>query len=294
MFYAVRTGRKPGVYETWEEAKRQVDGFPGAVFKKFALYNDAENFAFPDIPAVPERNAVSANNVGVTLVAYTDGSFIYNKAGWGYVLLDTNGKSVAEGYGRTERHYGMRNVASEIEAAKRAILKAIELGATRLDLYHDYEGVGRWPDEEWRTNKEQTREYRDFVNDARRKIVVCFHKVKGHSGDIHNSRADALAARGANANKPVEKLSDTAKQMLNASSGASSASFGDVLKNWRKAEGLSISAAASKTGVPSFAKLENGEDVKLSAEKMYGLYKACGHGYSLEEFLAMWVRSVKG
>ena len=28
-YYAVARGRKPGVYETWEEAKKQVDGFGG-------------------------------------------------------------------------------------------------------------------------------------------------------------------------------------------------------------------------------------------------------------------------
>lgn len=44
MYYAVRKGRKAGVYESWEEARKQVDGFPGAVFKKFECYVDAEDY----------------------------------------------------------------------------------------------------------------------------------------------------------------------------------------------------------------------------------------------------------
>jgi len=41
MPYVVWEGRKPGVYETWEEAKQQVDGYSGARFKKFKTIEDA-------------------------------------------------------------------------------------------------------------------------------------------------------------------------------------------------------------------------------------------------------------
>ena len=41
-FYAVREGRAIGVFETWEECKRQVDGYPGAVYKSFKTYEEAK------------------------------------------------------------------------------------------------------------------------------------------------------------------------------------------------------------------------------------------------------------
>ena len=41
-FYAVQSGRVPGVYLTWEECKKQVDGFSGAVFKSFPTREEAE------------------------------------------------------------------------------------------------------------------------------------------------------------------------------------------------------------------------------------------------------------
>lgn len=34
-FYVVWAGRAPGVYPTWDECRRQVDGFSGAVFRSF-------------------------------------------------------------------------------------------------------------------------------------------------------------------------------------------------------------------------------------------------------------------
>uniref|UniRef100_A0A8C4Q3X7 Ribonuclease H1 n=1 Tax=Eptatretus burgeri TaxID=7764 RepID=A0A8C4Q3X7_EPTBU len=42
--YSVRIGRRPGVYTSWEECRRQVEGFPGAVYKKFSSKSDADTF----------------------------------------------------------------------------------------------------------------------------------------------------------------------------------------------------------------------------------------------------------
>lgn len=43
-FYAVRRGIVPGIYTSWEECKSQIDGFPGAQYKKFKLAQEAEVF----------------------------------------------------------------------------------------------------------------------------------------------------------------------------------------------------------------------------------------------------------
>nr|XP_028578296.1 ribonuclease H1 isoform X3 [Podarcis muralis] len=44
MFYAVRKGRRTGVYRTWEECKEQVDKYKYASFKKFSTEEDAWDF----------------------------------------------------------------------------------------------------------------------------------------------------------------------------------------------------------------------------------------------------------
>lgn len=38
-YYVVWTGRAPGIYDTWEECKAQVEGFPGA---RYRAYTDLE------------------------------------------------------------------------------------------------------------------------------------------------------------------------------------------------------------------------------------------------------------
>ena len=43
-YYAVKEGRRPGVYTSWDQAKAQVDKYPGAVHKKFNCLSDAQTF----------------------------------------------------------------------------------------------------------------------------------------------------------------------------------------------------------------------------------------------------------
>ncbi|XP_040097299.1 ribonuclease H1 isoform X1 [Oryx dammah] len=54
MFYAVRRGRKAGVFRTWDECRAQVDRFPAARFKKFATEEEA--WAFVSRPASPSHS----------------------------------------------------------------------------------------------------------------------------------------------------------------------------------------------------------------------------------------------
>ncbi|XP_051880333.1 ribonuclease H1 [Pristis pectinata] len=55
FYYAVRAGRSPGVYGTWDDCKKQVDKFPNASFKKFATEDDA--WAFVGTAATSSQSA---------------------------------------------------------------------------------------------------------------------------------------------------------------------------------------------------------------------------------------------
>ena len=43
-FYAVKIGRIPGIYQTWDETEKQVKGFPSAEFKSFQTEEEAFNY----------------------------------------------------------------------------------------------------------------------------------------------------------------------------------------------------------------------------------------------------------
>lgn len=187
-FYAVKTGRKPGIYLSWDACKAQITGFSGAVYKGFETEDEARLFLSDSrIEKEPSEDA---------LVAYVDGS--YNVAtkefSYGMVLLEA-GKVIAKECEKSNDASlaAMRNVAGEIKGAEAAMRYAKEHDRKELVIYHDYEGIAKWCLGEWKANKEGTKAYKAFYDAISRQIQITFVKVKGHSGDTYNEMADQLA-----------------------------------------------------------------------------------------------------
>ena len=211
-YYAVLNGRIPGIYMDWDSCKKNVDGFKGAIYKSFPTIEEAKAFMEGETPS-PSANATKssaskANTSGdVNLdasdsskehfIAYVDGSYndANKKVGLG-ALVFADGKEI-EISREVEANdlISMRNVAGEIKASEAAIKYALDNGAKKITIIHDYEGIAKWCNGQWKANLEGTKAYRDFYLSVKDKIEVVFVKVKGHSGNKYNDVADNLAKK---------------------------------------------------------------------------------------------------
>ena len=128
-------------------------------------------------------------------VAYVDGSFndTTNEYSFGVVLLiDGNEYYFKKSFPEDELS-SMRNVAGEIKGAGFIIQYCLNRDVKELTIYHDYEGISKWYQNEWKANMYGTKKYQEFSNEAKTKINVKFVKVKSHSNDYYNDMADKLA-----------------------------------------------------------------------------------------------------
>lgn len=185
-FYAVRKGRKTGIFYDWDDCKSQVSGVSKAEYKSFKTLEEAEQYLLEDTITGQDDNCI---------VAYVDGS--YNKHtkefSFGVVLFDN----------QQELHFykkfddielsKMHNVAGEIKGAEAAMKYAVEHGFSKIIIYHDYEGISKWCTGEWKTNKDGTKAYKAFYDSLKSKLKVEFIKVKSHSNNKYNDLADKLA-----------------------------------------------------------------------------------------------------
>ncbi len=62
VYYSVAKGRTIGIFESWPECKKSIDGFEGAVFKKFDTKEDAEKFSKVGFGKTAFTNAKSTTN----------------------------------------------------------------------------------------------------------------------------------------------------------------------------------------------------------------------------------------
>ncbi|KAI0231327.1 Ribonuclease H1 [Lamellibrachia satsuma] len=242
-FYAVRKGRKVGIYTTWAECEQQVKGFNQAKFKKFPTEEEAETFMTgadsagqkrshdtvkkTDSETAPKRtkkesypevdtDAPKEKRDGDTKTAsvYTDGCCLFNGkhgacGGIGVYWGPSDDRNVSEPLpGR------QTNNRAEIHAARKAIEQAKDQGMEELVINTDSrfliqsvtEWMSGWKRRNWMLSSGgPVKNKEDFqeLDEAMQDIAVKWVHVPGHKGVPGNEAADKLANEGAK-KKPKE------------------------------------------------------------------------------------------
>lgn len=193
-YYAVKSGRNTGVFRSWEECKKSIDAFSGAIYKSFKTLTEAEDYLNQGLE-LHEEKEVYENDKEATV--YVDGSYDDTTKSFSYgIVFFYNGEMLEFSKAfKSNELSSMRNVAGEIKGAEAAMQYCIDQNIPKLKIYHDYEGISRWCLGEWQATKKGTISYVSFYNKIKNKLKVKFVKVKGHSGDKYNELADKLAKK---------------------------------------------------------------------------------------------------
>lgn len=207
-FYAVKKGRKTGIFTTWAECQKQVSGFPKAEFKSFISKQEADNW-LKEIKSSNENRRKS-----YSVIVYTDGGSRNHgnkkgehvkkndKAAWAY-LIKYQGSIISD----TDGEYGSTNNRMEIMALKKALLdlKQRELQNEKilvvLDSKYVLDAITKrwlqlWEKNGWKTsagtgvkNKELWMEISRLLPEF---LNLDYQWTKGHANDEGNNLVDEL------------------------------------------------------------------------------------------------------
>lgn len=225
-YYAVKTGKKTGVFKSWEECRAAVEGYPGAEYKGFALLEEANAYLGCDAVSGSSRNDLEYYPAGKTqmdvrtdadrdipeegcLLAYVDGSYddSLKKYAFGCVFLLPNGKIYTEyGNGDNEKSLRHRNVTGEMLGAMYAVKVAMINGYRCLEIRYDYQGIEKWVTGDWRSRTELTQKYAHAMREWGRGIEIRFTKVAAHSNVYYNELADKTAKTGLTQGNGIPKV----------------------------------------------------------------------------------------
>ena len=218
-FYAVKVGKIPGIYSTWNECEAQVKGVSGAKYKSFATLKEAEEFLTKEevqedslmnctevlqesMPVEEFNKMVDAKIAAIKddeVIAFVDGSYDVSqeKSAFAAIMITSGGnrdtlyKSFTKNLDKD--FIALRNVAAELEGVKEAINWSVTYNKKKITVFYDYEGIEKWATGEWRPKKELTKKYVSFIIDKKQVIEIEFIKVPAHSGVELNEVVDTLA-----------------------------------------------------------------------------------------------------
>lgn len=185
-YYAVKAGHTPGVYSSWPECQKQVNGYSCAVYKSFQTLKEAQDFI--RIEEKEEKNKVYHYTV------FTDGSADLSKNLSGGSAYFVNEKKVV--YGRNPGD-GTNN-RGELYGVYLAFktLNEMKLEGKSVLIMIDSEYARRVITGEWKAKTNL-----DILDMCRKELTklkntkntIDFDHVYGHTGVNGNEIADHYA-----------------------------------------------------------------------------------------------------
>ena len=217
--YAVRRGRTTGLFLSWADCKKQVDGFPGARFKSFTDATEAwkwlngEETTAPKRTGAPKKSRQTAKTAAPSqplrpdeeqdFVIYTDGSCLRNPdgpGGWAVVACNVATGEVTE---LCDGNPSTTNNRMELTAVIRALSLLKEPCIVELwsDSKYVIDGLSKgwakgWKAKGWVKSDKKPALNPDLWDELLRLESIHtlrYHWVKGHAENEFNNRCDELA-----------------------------------------------------------------------------------------------------
>lgn len=211
-FYAVKKGKKIGLFDNWKETQQSILGFSNAEYKGFNDLESAKEYLYPnykrkDISTEPKdytHNHVNSNSKpksqgynNETIIAYVDGSKRKGIKGYGsgIAFLNNNGYLVKTMSFKGQDPIFLKSlqIAGELNATIEAIKWGIANRYKNIIIRYDYMGIQKWARKEWKHNAEVSKHYVEQYDALSELINVGFEKVKAHSDNTYNDLVDSLA-----------------------------------------------------------------------------------------------------
>lgn len=197
-YYAVKVGKTIGIFNSWNECKEQVEGYPGCKFKSFPTLEEAREYVYgeaqgkpihenkqkvevknPPKQVVPKKDGYAKNGTyKPSIVAYVSGSAEKDEKrqyiGSGLVLacgdhIKQEGREYF--YSLEETSFGL---IGELKAVVRACQIALELGLKDIEIHHHLKGVAMWATGEWQATKPATLEFAEEMKPYVERLDIHF------------------------------------------------------------------------------------------------------------------------
>lgn len=211
-FYAVRKGRKPGIYRSWDQVQPLVTGYRDAAYKKFKTHAQAQHYLETGEIKNKDSPDIQFKDEG-ELYVYTDGSYNTKtrRSGCGVAWC-----APFKHYAIARRlHDGTSNQQAELEAIRDALLaidrepelkgyavvrKAIIWTDSDYSCKCLSDYIFKWRENGWITSLGQPVKHKALIQECDRLLKKMRYVKLHHISEVGlSSHATQASVRGASA-----------------------------------------------------------------------------------------------
>jgi ribonuclease HI len=191
-YYAVKKGRKVGIYQSWDECKAQTEGYSGAIYKGFKTRKEAENY-LNEVDGLNKDTKAKDNCLNAYINGYSDKCI--PACSFGAIVVSNDKTKISYGKRTDIESTELLDVSGEITGA----IKAMRIGSSmpgsysKLVIHHSYEGIAKWCDGTQTIDSELSRKYVSEYKEISEVIPIEFISMESGIEDRYYDSAYKLA-----------------------------------------------------------------------------------------------------
>lgn len=198
--YAVKIGRKTGIFYNWDECNKQVKGFSGAIYKSFKNINDAKEY----LGINENKNTIVNKEIKNTTEhstkdrvfstdIYIDGKINNNtrEIELSIIIIDKGEMLHKEMFIISDEiDIGYLDASLEIYAAIESMKYCLINHIYEFNLYYTYDEVYNWCTRHWKHTCDISKRYKLYYDYVSNYLTINFKKVDRHKGNTYEYALD--------------------------------------------------------------------------------------------------------
>lgn len=174
IFYAVKKGFKPDIYDNWEDCQKQIKGFSCSEYRKFKNREDAEKYLnSPSVSPINHKSIITSNTEATAYIASSYNNATKEGAYVSLILHNNCSEEILKEKLKNDINCG---TDLEIIAAQKTMQFCIDNNIKNLTLFYKSDIVAKLANGDVKAKSEINKAYLSFYYKVTHELSIEFKK----------------------------------------------------------------------------------------------------------------------
>lgn len=194
-FFAVKSGRKTGIFTDWSECRESIKGYAGQEFRGFNTLKEAQDYIDGvDLKMSAEKEA-KENCIAIAYIG-SEFSEKLGKCSFGYVIIEPNGEITKNtGITNNQNYIISREISGRILGTIEILKYIMEKGYNEIIIRSNSDDIEKLATRKWESKSQISKEFMRFIKENEEKIDIRFEKVVDKNDATYSVEVQKMASK---------------------------------------------------------------------------------------------------